>query len=77
VDPFCFVGSLDELGVFHGDTCYGIDDDIGEMGYSVGTSGAGMTMVRDARTAISQTRLAMRLFVWLVLCGGTVAVSLS
>ena len=28
---FCFVGSLDELGVFHGDTVLGIDGRIREM----------------------------------------------
>jgi hypothetical protein len=31
MDPFCFVRSLDELGVFHDDTGKGIDDRIGEM----------------------------------------------
>jgi hypothetical protein len=43
LDLFCSL-SLDKLGVFHGETCERIDEDVGDIGrYAIGTSGIGLS----------------------------------
>jgi hypothetical protein len=74
LDPFSSVLALDELGVFHGDTCERIVEGIWDLGG--GASEIGVGVVDNGRTVLSQARLATILFSGLLPYCGTVAVSL-